>query len=239
MRRTAGCAISSSTTSAASAGALVIRLTTPAGTPGLLEALDDQPVRARRALGGLHHDRVAVGQRRRDRARAEDHRRVPGRDPDDHAGRLAHGAHALAGDVRVDLLIVHGGGVHAGLAQHAGGEHHVEHAPAEGAAGLVGDDLRELGPALLHDLGGALEQLAAPRDRRLRPVLRRLPRPHRPRAARPRAWRPRPPRRPHRCRGCAPRTSAADRRRSTRRRSTDAAARRRKRSWCFSLSRST
>ncbi len=89
------------------------------GNAGLLEALDDRALRARRQLRGLHHDRVAVGKRRGDRARAEDHGRVPGSDADDHAGRLAHRPHALAGDVRADLLVMHGGGVDARLAQHA------------------------------------------------------------------------------------------------------------------------
>ncbi len=71
----------------------------------------------------------------------------------------------------MDLLVVHGGGVDTRLTQHAGRQADVEHAPAEGAAGLVGDDLSELRLALLHQIGGALEDLTPPGKRRLGPVV--------------------------------------------------------------------
>ena len=168
-RRTSGCAISASTTSAASAGALVMRLTTPAGIPACSRHSTISPC-VRGGLRCLHHDGVAVGERRRDRARAKDHRCVPGCDADDHAGGLAHGAHALAGDVRVDLLIDQPG-LRRRLAQHPGGEPDVEHAPAERAAGLIGHDLGELGRALVQQLGAPSQDLAAPGDRCLGPIL--------------------------------------------------------------------
>ena len=49
------------------------------GQPGLVQRVDDQPVGARADLGGLHHHGVAAGERRRQRADAEDDRGVPGR----------------------------------------------------------------------------------------------------------------------------------------------------------------
>ena len=90
MRRTAGCAISASTTSPASSGALVTTLTTPCGKPASRSDVADQPVGRRAELGGLEHHGVAAGQRRRDRAHAKDHRRVPGRDAEHDAGGLPH-----------------------------------------------------------------------------------------------------------------------------------------------------
>ena len=87
IRRVAGWAISSSTTSSASTGAFVTRLITPGRQSGVDERVDDGRVSARAELGGLQDDRVRVRQRRRDRASGEDHRRVPRRDPDDDAGR--------------------------------------------------------------------------------------------------------------------------------------------------------
>ena len=111
----------------------MIRLTTPPGTPGV------RPARGRSAAwvrghssDGLEHHGVAVGERRGDRARAEDHRRVPRRDADDDADRLAD-AHARAARARRRGSPRRSGRVGLGgrLAQHPGGEVAVEHAPAE------------------------------------------------------------------------------------------------------------
>ena len=80
---------------------------------------------------------VAAGQRRGDGAHAQDDRRVPRRDAQHHAGRLAqaHGQRArhvggnhLAADLR---------GQRRRFADHAGGQHHVEAGPHAGGAGLA------------------------------------------------------------------------------------------------------
>ena len=63
---------------------------TPSGQPRLGEDLaPDQPADDRRPLGRLEHDRVAERERRGDRARGEDQRRVPRRDRADDADRPA------------------------------------------------------------------------------------------------------------------------------------------------------
>ena len=130
-RRTAGWAISSSTTSGASPGAWMIRLIAPAGRPASASARDDRGVRARALLGRLEHDGVAVGQRRRDRARGEDHRRVPRRHADHDAGGLADAHGERAGHVGGDDLADHRVGLRRRLAQHPRREVAVEHPPAE------------------------------------------------------------------------------------------------------------
>ena len=135
-RRTAGWAISASTIAGASSGALVTTLTTPGGRPASRRHSPISRCVPRADLGRLEHHRVAAGERHGDRAHAEDDRRVPRRDAEHDAGRLAdrHGDAArlvgrddLAGDLR---------GHRGGLAQHAGGEVHVEMGPAGGGAGL-------------------------------------------------------------------------------------------------------
>ena len=136
MRRTAGCAISASTTAGASSGALVTTLTHAVGQAGLAQRFDDQPVRARADFRGLQDHGVAAGQRHGDGAHAEDDRRVPRRDAEHHAGRLAHRHGDAAGLVGRDHLAGDLGGHRRRLAQHAGGQHDVEAGPAGGGAGL-------------------------------------------------------------------------------------------------------
>ena len=63
-------------------------LTTPSGNPA---STINSPMRSadkRRLLGGLHHDGVAGGQRRRELPRLHQHREIPGNDLPDHADRL-------------------------------------------------------------------------------------------------------------------------------------------------------
>ena len=117
-------------------------------------------VRARAQLRGLEHDRVAERERRRDGARREDHGRVPRRDADDDAGGRADRHRELAGDVGGDHLAERPVGLRRRLAQHPGGEHAVEHAPAEDAAGLLDHRLGDLLLALDHQVGGAREHRA-------------------------------------------------------------------------------
>ena len=90
-RRVLGLAMSSSTTSAASAGAFVMTLTHALRETRFFENFCDCEVRAGRFFGRFEYDRVAVRYRDRDGAHAEDHRRVPRRDADDHADCLARG----------------------------------------------------------------------------------------------------------------------------------------------------
>ena len=179
-RRTAGCAISASTTAPASLGALVTTLTTPGGRPASRQHGADQPVRAGAHLRGLEHHRVAAGERHGDGAHAEDDRRVPRRDADHHADRLAvaHGeaARHVGGDDLARDLRGHG----RGLAQHAGRQHAVEAGPHGGGAGLGRHHrARTRWPCRAEQVGGLVEQRAprAPAPSRTRPGRRR--RPHR------------------------------------------------------------
>ena len=119
-------------------GSCTIRLTTPGGRPASCSARRDRGVRARALLRRLEHHGVAVGQRRRHRARAEDHRRVPRRDAGHDAGRLADAHRQQARDVGRDDLADQAVRLGGRFAQHAGGERAVEHPPAERAAGLLG-----------------------------------------------------------------------------------------------------
>jgi hypothetical protein len=127
----------------------------------VLERRGDRGVGTRALLGGFEHHGVAVRQRRRHGAGAEDHRRVPRRDPEHHAGRLAHAHREQARDVGRDHLADQAVRLGGRLAEHPGGERAVEHAPSERAAGLLGHDRRDLLRALLEHVGGASEQRAA------------------------------------------------------------------------------
>ena len=140
------------------------------GQAGVDERADDRGVRARALLGGLQHDGVAVGERGRDRAGAEDHRRVPGRHADDDPRGLADAHGERARHVGGDDLADHGVRLRGGLAQHAGGEVAVEHAPPERAADLLGHDAGDVGRGLHQLVGGGVEERAALARGRGRPA---------------------------------------------------------------------
>ena len=112
---------------------------------GIAHRLADEVMHARTDFGRLQDGRVAAGERHRDRADAEDDGRVPRRDAENDADRLAHregrqarkiGRKDLPGDLR------DGGG---GLAQHARGERHVEPCPSGRRSGLRGHRRHEIG----------------------------------------------------------------------------------------------
>ena len=63
----------------------------PLGETGLAEGIDNQAVRPWAAFRGFEHDGVAAGKRHGNRAHSENDRRIPRRDTEDHADRLAHG----------------------------------------------------------------------------------------------------------------------------------------------------
>lgn len=62
----------------------------PGREPSFLQHLDDQRVRSRAHFRSLQHHRVAAGKRRCYRAHAQNHRRVPRRNPQYNSGRLAY-----------------------------------------------------------------------------------------------------------------------------------------------------
>ena len=140
---------------------------------GVDERRDDRGVSAGAELGGVQHDRVRVRQRRRDRARREDRRRVPRRDPDDHAGGRAHPHRELPGDVGGDHLADQAVRLRRRFAQHPGRELDVEHCPAEHATGLLGDDPRDLRLTLHQQIRRLVENLAPHRRRAPRPLRER------------------------------------------------------------------
>src|SRR3954469_1548990 len=85
-RRTAGWAMSSSTTSGASSVLCTTKLMTPGGRPASCRTDATAACTRGARLGRLEDHRVAEGQRRRDRARREDDRRVPRRHAEHDAG---------------------------------------------------------------------------------------------------------------------------------------------------------
>jgi hypothetical protein len=66
---------------------------------GVIQRARDRRMRARAQLRGLQHDGVPISQRRGDRTRGEDHRRVPRCDRDHDAGWLADSHRQLSGHV--------------------------------------------------------------------------------------------------------------------------------------------
>ncbi|WRL65591.1 hypothetical protein U6N30_08410 [Blastococcus brunescens] len=133
---------------------------------GLDEDLAQQHVRGRGELRALEDDGVAGGEREGDGAGRQDHRRVPGRDADDDARRLADAHAQAAGDVRRDDLPAHVGGEAGRLAQHARREVDVEVTPAGGGAALCGHALDEAVGVGLQQVGGLQQQRPASRRRR-------------------------------------------------------------------------
>ncbi len=132
------------------------------GEARLLERLDDQPVGARAQLRTLEDDGVAAGDRHRDRAHAEDDRRVPRRDAEHDARRLADRHGKAAGLVGGDHLARNLGGQGGGFAHHRCGEAEVEQRPALGGADLPHHRIDEI-IGLGFQRGGSLHQKSAAR----------------------------------------------------------------------------
>jgi hypothetical protein len=136
--------------------------------PRVVQHAADQPVHARTSFEAFsttvlpHASGIA-------RARREDHRRIPRRDPEHHAARLAHGHRDAARHVgrnhrAVDLRRHRGG-----LAQHVGGEHHVEAVPVRHRAGFRAAGLDEFAGACVHPVGRRQQPAAALGRRQRRP----------------------------------------------------------------------
>ena len=93
------------TTAAPTSPAPGSTLSTPGGQPGLGGDLGEHQRGERGGLGGLEHDRVAAGERRRDLPRGHEQREVPRDHRADHAERLRCRAEArvlqLVGPARV------------------------------------------------------------------------------------------------------------------------------------------
>ncbi|PRE15292.1 hypothetical protein C6P92_15235 [Burkholderia multivorans] len=135
--------------------------------PRVVQHAADQPVYAGAAFGRLQHDRVAAGERHRKRARREDHGRIPRRDAEHDAARLAHGHREAARHVGRNHGAVDLRGHRGGLAQHVRREHHVEAVPVRHRARFRAADLDELAGARVHRVGRR-EQPAATFGRRER-----------------------------------------------------------------------
>ena len=136
------------------------------GQAGLLEQLGGPDRRGRILLGGLEHERVPAGERRRPHPHRDHRGEVEGRDPGDDAERLPD---------RVDVDPGRGLLGHAALEQvrdPAGELDHLEpardlaHRVGEHLAVLGGEDPRGLLAALVHELADPEEQLRALRERR-------------------------------------------------------------------------
>ena len=124
---------------------------------GLGEDLPQQAAGDRRPFGRLQHDGVAVGDRRRDRAQREDQRRVPRRECPGADGLLVPIAVPGVGRDHLASRLVAGA---RRLPEQAGREAHLEHAEAEGAAGLAREQLDDLVTAALEDVRRAQEESA-------------------------------------------------------------------------------
>ena len=158
IRRTAGWSISAPTTSAASSGALVTRLTTPSGKPASAKASTISAcVRGQRS-DALRITVLPQASGRRDRAAAEDHRRVPRRDAEDTPTGSRSASASEPGLVRRDDLAGDLGGQRRRLAHHAGAEHDVEPRPRLGRAQLLAHRLDERVGARFERVRGGVEQ---------------------------------------------------------------------------------
>ena len=123
---------------------------------GVLQHLTDQAVHRRAQLGRLEHQGITAGQRHRQRPGTENHRRVPGRDTQHHAAGLTQGHGEAAGHIGGDHLAINLRGHRRRLAQHAGGQVHVEAVPVGHRPGLAGQR-EEFRRAVCEHLG-SLEQ---------------------------------------------------------------------------------
>ncbi len=128
---------------------------------GLMQGIDDEPVRARADFRGLHHHGVAAGKRRGDRTDTQDDGRVPRRHGKHDAGRLADGHCKAAGPVGRDHLAGDLRRHRRRLAQHVGGKTDVEHRPARRGTGLLGHCSNEFRRLRLQPVGGGHQQLTA------------------------------------------------------------------------------
>jgi hypothetical protein len=133
---------------------LVTKFTTPAGSPASCSASMIRPWVA-------GHHGVAAGERGGDRAHAQDHRRVPGRDAEHHASGLAHRHRHRAGHVRGEDAALDTGGQRGRLQQHAGRQVDVEAGPDRRSAGLRSHRCGEGLGARLERLRGLHQQCAA------------------------------------------------------------------------------
>ena len=124
-----------------------------------LQGLDDQAVGARAQLRALEDHGVAAGQRGGDGAHRQDHRGVPGRDAQHHAGGLAHSHGQAAGHVGGNHLARDLRGQRGRFLQHAGGQVHVEAGPDGRCPGLLRHGLGE-GLGLGFQCLGRLQQQA-------------------------------------------------------------------------------
>ncbi len=131
------------------------------GEAGLFEDRCNHEMRGRTFLGGFEDYSVAVGERRGDGANAENHRRVPRSDADDHADGLANGHGGRVRQVGGDHLADHAVGLRGGLSKLAHAENAIEHSPAEGLAGFFRRDLGDLGHAAFENVGNFQEKTAA------------------------------------------------------------------------------
>ena len=185
IRRTFGFSANSSPIFEPSPAACVTTLSTPAGRPASSKiSAQSSPPDERRVLGRLQHDRVARDQRRRDRTRRQDQRRVPRGDRGDDADRPTDPHRERPGIVGRDHLADRGIGESGGLAEEPRDEAHLEHREAEGAARLVREERDDLVAAPLQDVGRGEEDALSDgrRGRRPRPGMPRRRPP-------PRAWR--------------------------------------------------
>ena len=170
MRRTAGCAISSSTTSAASLGSLVTRLIAPGGTPASFSAstiaacVRGHISEALRTTVLPYASGAATA--RTPSMTGAFQGAMPTTTPTGWRTAFAR-LPAMCEGISSSAERVGLAGV---VGEHAGRELHVEHAPAQGATRLLGDEGSDVGLALHQELGRALEQPAPLCRRRRRPV---------------------------------------------------------------------
>ncbi len=141
------------------------------GNAGLRQDLGERPRAAGHEIGGLEHDGVAVGERRRDLPRRNRDREIPRRDEADDADRLARHLDVDAGPHRRQLV--------AGEPQHFAGEELEDVPGARRFADAFGQRLAFLARQEAAELVLAREDLRADAVEHVRALLDRACRPRR------------------------------------------------------------
>ena len=149
----------------------VTRLTTPRGTPGLFENLDEVQRRQRRQRRRLEDDRVAADERRDDLPRRNRHREIPRRDDRADAERLPHRHRELVAQLGRHGLPVLAPPLAGHEEGHVDGFLHVAARLVQDLAHLARHVARERLLAVGDELRGAKQELRAARRRHEAPVL--------------------------------------------------------------------
>ena len=145
--------------------------TTPSGTPGLVQQVDEALRQQRRVLGRLQHDRVAANERRTELPRRDRDREVPRRDRTDDPHRHPDAHHELVAELRGRRLAEEAAPLAAHVVAHVDRFLDVTARLRLHLSHLARHQVGELGLALFEQLREAEEDVAALGRRNEAPVL--------------------------------------------------------------------